>query len=44
MRDTKNIIKGIIIVEGADCTGKTTLTNLLRKKFKDTQFLFVNIE
>jgi len=34
MKDTKNIIKGIIIVEGADCTGKTTLTNLLRKKFK----------
>jgi thymidylate kinase len=34
MKDTKNIIRGIIIVEGADCTGKTTLTDLLRKKFK----------
>ena len=34
MRDTSNTVKGIIIVEGADCTGKTTLTQLFRKKFK----------
>ena len=33
MRDTKGLIKGIIIVEGADCTGKTTFTKRLREIF-----------
>jgi|TARA_R100001510_G_scaffold47358_1_gene44656 thymidylate kinase len=34
MRDVSDIIKGIIIIEGADCTGKTTLAKYLCDKFK----------
>ena len=33
MRDMNEAIKGILIIEGADCTGKTTFTKRLREMF-----------